>query len=683
MHRIKLITALISIFMTSIIWTQDSRLYVDFDDPNSAAVVNNPHELEKYSSVYLKNTDSYENLNVVLEQISNIKSVTSIIVTSYYDKKFPESLSKCSSINKITLLNCTSLNVKQFVKYIGKLPTLEVINLGNCKVDAIPTDIKHCNQLRSINISMNNMLDLSTTIESLSACKNLESISLPVNQISELPENINLLTNLKELNLANNNLTDLPDQIGELDSLESISMQKNIIVSPNKTFEKLDALNIKFLSIDEITPEELQILQARFPNAEILQTEKPSVDLYQLHQKFKDSIAEEISTDKMVEPDNNPYVVEKRESIELKTLSLAYLHYAETFDPITNANYKGDTLTFDERYLDTSYFNTYRRQEGLPFDYFELNLVKSENKNTVWFDFQITEYFYYHFPEYFAFNHMAWVLIDPKLDKKEFKNDYIKNQTYTDFRILYNDIEKNYNIELKTPDGYVRLTAIPKLKTKKKTTAEEQSSYEMRFIKYLETLNDRRLDFDKELKEKRSKYLIELRKIRTKAWNEFSDLYLSDIEKAWTQEEWLSYYDEVMSNQEQALLNAQMDFKYLEQYLSIKNFKKLQSIEQAQKQYGSAYKVQFSDLESRPISITSLYIIDTEHQCFKQYTGSNAPMEFYLFAPETPVVIVAKLRNGNYAINDYLLTMDEFIPMEEYPTDYTQLYDLMSKLKFL
>jgi hypothetical protein len=669
--------------LTTSIVGQEDRLYIDFDDPHSAALVNNPRELEKYSSVYLKNTKNFENLDALLQQIGKADNITSLIITSYYGKKFPEALANCKSINKITLLNCTSLNVKQFVKYIGKLPTLETINLGNCKVEAIPSEIKHCSQLRSINISMNNMLDLPTTIASLSQCKNLESISLPVNQISELPENISLLTNLKELNLANNNLTDLPDEIGELDSLTSISVQKNIIISPLKTLEKINPLNIKFLSIDEITPEELAILKQRFPNAEILQTEKPSVDLYQLHQQFKDSIAQEIQDQRPDESTENPYVVEKRENIEVKAYSLAYLRYAEAFDPITNANYKGDSLSFDERYLDTNYFNTYRRQPGLPFDYFELTTVKADDKNTVWFDFELTEYFYYHFPEYFAFNNMSWVLVQPKMDKKAFKEEYIKNKQYTDFRLAYDDIKKNFNLQLKTLDGFIELTAIPKLKTKKKTTAEEQSSYEMRYIKYLESLNDRRVDFDKELKEKKSKYLIELRKIRTKAWGEFSNLYLSDIEKTWTQDEWLAYYDKIMANQEQALLNAQMDFKYLDQYLILNNYTELSAVEHAQKQYGTASKIEFTDVTAKPLSIISLYIIDTETKAYRKYKGSNAPMEFYLFIPESSVAVIAKLRNGNYAMYQGNLSPTELTPLDEYPASFTQLYDLISKLKIL
>ncbi|CAG5087283.1 leucine-rich repeat domain-containing protein [Parvicella tangerina] len=661
---------------------QEDRLYIDFDDPNSAALVNNPHELEKYTSVYLKNTENYDNLDALLQQIKKTNNITSIIVTSYYDKKLPESLADCKSLNKITLLNCTQLNVKQFVKYIGKLPTLETINLGNCKIDAIPSDIKHCTQLRTINISMNNMLDLPTTIESLSACKNLTSMSLPVNQIAEIPENINLLTNLKELNLANNNLIDLPDEIGELDSLTSISMQKNIIVSPLKTYKKLNPLNIKFLSVDEVTPEELAILKERFPNAEIKQSKKPSVDLYELHQQFKDSIAQEIDQNR-VDNSADPYVVKKRESIDVRAHSLAYLHYAEAFDPITNANYKGDSLTFDERYLDTNYFNTYRRQGKLPYDYFELTTVKSTSKNTVWFDFKLTEYFYYHFPEYFAFNHMSWVVVQPTIDKKEFKKAFIKHAKYTDFRLIYNDVEKNFLLQLKLAGEFKELTVIPKLKTRKKSTADEQSSYEMRYIKYLETLNNRRIDFDKELKDKKGKYLLELRKIRTKAWLEFSNLYLSEKEKSWTQQEWLAYYDEVIANQEQALLNAQMDFKYLDQYLFLQQYQKINAISEAESKYGPARKIQFLDLERKEVSITGLYVIDLVNKTYKVYKGSNAPMEFYLFAPDTPVAVIARLRNGNFSMVEETIENNRKLTLDEYPADYTQLYDLMSKLKML
>lgn len=674
--RFLIILILILSYFT-ISYSQENRLYIDFSDPVSVGILNNPRSLEKYSSIYVKNTETFEQLSHFLESIHKIETIESIIITDYFDKKIPESLSNCKYLRKVSLLNCKDLNVKSLFKFLGKLPALEVINLGNCKIEVVPPEIKQCTQLRSINISMNNMIDLAGSIEALSNCPNLTAVSLPVNQISEIPDNISLLKNLKELNLSNNNLTDLPNSMLDMENLENLYLEKNIILTPDKTYEKINPLNIKYLSIDEVTEEELAVLRSRFPNAEILQSEKPTMDIYEIHHQIKDSITKEILEQRELE-EQDPYVVKKRESLNLKAFSLAYLHYAKMFDPILNSTYFRDSLNFDERYLDTNYYNIYRRQPGIEYDGFYLKPIKGSKQDQIWFNFEITEYFYYHFPEYFAFNDMSWVLIDPQKSKKEVYQSLFKKRKFTDFRLYYNELEKHFILELKYKSSFEKITVIPRFNKNKHSASDEQSSYELRYVKYLELLNKRAHKFNKELKDKQNTFRLEMGKIQSKAWSEFSDLHLSKQEKQMTQEEWLEYYDDILKNEEQALLNANMNIPFMLRYLEFKKYKLVSSSDQ--KSYYPAFsKVTFVDADNQPLNITEIYTIDNNNHCYKYYPGSNAPMEFYLFHEDKPVTILAVLRNGDFAMSngEIKILNAALIPLDIYPSAYTQLYDLM------
>lgn len=662
---------------------QDNQLLIDFSDPSSTSALNNPSLLQKYASIQLKNIPDVRHLEEAFESIKNIASIESLIITDYEERKLPENFSNCKYLRRITLLNCKNIGSKPLFKHLGKLPALEVINLGNCKIDVIPTEVRQCTQLRSINISMNNMIDLPGTIAALSECPNLTTVSLPVNQISEIPENINQLRNLKELNISNNNLTDLPEAIGALDSLEKIHLEKNIVLNPSKSYQKISPISIKYLSIDEVSTEELNLLKERFPDAEIAQSQKPSLELYEMHQQIKDSIYQSLQSEETDE--ETSHVVQKRESINLRAYSLSYLQYSKIFDPMLSGRTLKDSLSFEERYLDTLYYNVYRRQEGLDFDGFYLKKARGNHAHEIWFDFEITEYFYYHFPEYFAFNDMSWVVVNPSTNKKEFAKKHLGKVKYADLRLYYDDLKKNFKLVLKTPNGFEELVVLPRFNKNKSYFSDEQSSYELRYIKYLDLLNKRAYKFNKELKEKQVHLNQEFSKIESKAWQKFSDLNLSQEEQQLTKEEWLDYYDEIIKNEEHALLNANMNAQFMLRFLKIKNFKDLSSSESTQKMYPGFSKVSFSDQDLLPLNITEIFVIDQKYRCYKHYPGSNAPMEFYLFHDTSPVTILAILRNGDFAIYTGPIKNIEIteIQLDILPANYTQLYDVMLQAKIL
>jgi hypothetical protein len=509
-----------------------------------------------------------------------------------------------------------------------------------------------------------------------------------VNQISELPNNIGKLTHLKELNLANNNLTDLPDGLRDLDSLESIAVQKNIIIGPVKAYQKLNTLNIKYLSIDAVTDDELEELKKLFPNAEIKQEEKPNIELLEMHTQLKDSIKLEILSDNHIKDES--YVIKKRESTELKVYSMAYLQYAKVFDPLIKKDEYRDTLLFDERFLDTNYYNIYRRQIGLNYDYFELKMAHTKQKNQIAFDFKISEYFYTNFEEYFAFNEMIWLVVDNSQSASEFKREWIKNQQYLDFRIDFQSELKNFLLTLKTNDGFKTLTVVPRYDQKKATVSSVQSSYEVRYIKYLEGLNKRRKTFNKLQYEKLVDYRLKLNRLHEKAWDDFKKQNFSTEEASWSQEEWLLYYDEVISKEKAALLNGSLNTNYLERILFLSEIDELKSMENIHQNYGDTpSKIHFTG-DKEEVGIKQLYVINHTDKTYKNYKGSNAPMDFFLFYNASDdLSIVAELRNGNLAVLEHWKAIK--VLMEEplklnltvMAKEYSDMYDIIKLLKLL
>ncbi len=668
-----------------------ATLYINFEDVNAFAQLDNPRNYDGKNTLHLDNVVNQDYLQQALVSLSKIESVENIIITDYQGKKIPQSLTNCRYLRKITFVKCKEINAKHTIKLLGELPALESINFGNCKIEAIPVEIKNCTQLKSINISLNNILDLKTSIESLAQCPNLESVALPVNQISELPENIGKLTHLKELNLANNNLTDLPMGLKSLDSLESIAVQKNIIIGPVKAYQKLNTLNIKYLSIDAVSDEELEELKKLFPNAKIKQAEKPNLDLLEMHTQIKDSINNEIKAERTKEADDSEYVIKKRSSTELKVLSLAYLHYAKVFDPLLNKNDFRDTLLFDERFTDTNYYNVYRRQKGLSYDYFELKFARTNEKKQIGVKFKITEYFYSNFEEYFAFNEMIWVVVDNQQSVGEFKNEWVKNKKYLDYRIDYQSGQKNFLLTFKTPNGFKELVVVPRFETKTQAISTVQKSYEVRYIKYLEGLNKRRKTFNKTQYDKTVEYRLSVNRLNNTTWEDFGKQYFSSEENKLSQKQWLEYYDEVISKEKRALLNSELNTEYFCRLLALNGVNERTSLQETKSVYGDLpNKLVFVNGKHEPVAVKNLYVLNRKDKSYKKYVGSNGPMEFFVFYNSgDPLSFVVEFRNGDFGIIEYwnaaTVTSSDALKLSLtlMSKDYTDQYDIMKLLKLL
>ncbi len=689
--RIIIISFLLLIAAPYFTQSNKSTFYVNFEDVNAFALLDNPRNYDGKQTLHLDNVTNQDFLQQALINVANKESIENIIITDYQGKKIPQSLADCQYIRKITFVKCKEINAKHTVKLLGELPALESLNFGNCKIAAIPPEIKNCTQLRSINISLNNILDLRTTIESLSHCPNLESVALPVNQISQLPENIGKLTHLKELNLANNNLTDLPFGLKDLDSLESLAVQKNIIIGPVKAYQKLNTLNIKYLSIDAVSDEELEELKRLFPNAEIKQEEKPNIDLLEMHTQTKDSITNEILAGRTDEDDEVSQVIRKRTSTELKVLSLAYLHYAKVFDPLLSKNDFSDTLLFDERFMDTNYYNIYRRQKGLSYDYFELKLARTPERDQIGVKFKITEYFYTNFEEYFAFNDMVWVVVDNQQSAREFKKEWTKNQKYLDYRIDYQSGEKNFLLTLKTPNGFKEMVVVPRFEVKSQAISTVQKSYEVRYIKYLEGLNKRRKTFNKSQYDKTVEYRLRVNRLNTNTWEDFGKQYFSTAENELSQKEWLEYYDEVIGKEKNALLNSELKTDYFCRLLALNKFQEVASVQDLKNSYGELpSKLTFRNENDEPFVIKNLYVVNQKDKVYKRYSGSNGPMEFFVFYnAEDPLSFVAELRNGDFGVLEHWTSAkvkSEIalkLKLTTMSKSYTDLYDIMKLLKML
>lgn len=657
------------------------NIYIDFENPSSIQQLGSARNLKNVKSVHFDNVHNPKTFIDQLNKIKDIVEIDRIIITNCSFKKMPIEITSLLFISAITIIHSDELNLKHTFKQLAHLPILEELNLGNNKIDVLPKEIGLLTHLVSLNISFNKSIQLEQSINHIKLCKSLHTLALPVNELSELPENISEIKSLRELNLMNNNITDLPITLADMDSLEVLYLAKNIIVDPIKTYSKLHKLSIKILSVDEVNDEELERLESMFPNTKINQERQEEIVELEKHLKPTTELKKEDESIKY-------QVIQKSNNTAIKVHSLAYTKYAATFDELQKPTQVMDSTLFDERFLDTNYYNIFRHQLGLDYDFFEIKPIRKTVKNQVWFEMKLTTYFYNNFPENKAFTGMVWAIVGNEHTRSEFLKTFVKGQKYTDYRLYYRSDLKNFMLRLKTPSGFKELRVVPRFENKEGSISSVQSSYEIRYVRYLEQLDARRKKFNHEQYDRSIKYRMKINKLNSTVWSDFKKKYFSEDEKELTQKEWLEYYDLVLSDEKSALRNSVSSKDKLQRYLDLLEVDRALNIEEVKKFRNTQIsRFKFVDYENKDVIITSLIVLNKTLNQYKVYDGSNGLMEFYLFLRQSDdYCIFAVIRNGDIGVvsaidfNNIVFRQEEANELElmKFELNFSVLGDVIS-----
>jgi len=635
---------------------QGKSIYIDYSNPQSISQLSSLRNLKDVRIIHFNNPSNIKLFTEHLLKVSQIEDLEKVILSNYSHKKLPDEIKMFEFISEVTILSSPELNLKNTFKQLGELFVLSKLNLANNNIVILPKEIELIENLVELNITLNSGLNLEESLNVLKGVKTIKKLGLPVNQLSEVPENIGEIENLQELDLTDNNLTDLPNSISKLDSLTTLKLEKNIIVHPSGTYQKLNKLNIKYLSIDKgLSDMDIDKLQTIFPEAKIEQINDEKLNQDKIDnemRQLKDSLRVEIIKQRDLLSDSakeDSVVVFIKPPKGVKVFSMAYTHYIDVFKdmPITH---DFDSLLFEERFRDTNYYNTHKRQKGLSYEFVNLKMIKPFEKNQIWFEFIEDGYFYRNYPELEAFNDMVWVVVGMS-DKKAFKESYVKHKSFSDFRLVYQSGDKNFKMVLKSSRGFEEFIVVPRFPNKGSKIEKNQSSYEKRNIKYLELLNKRKLEFNKTLFREKAKYRYNLIRIRDKTWNDFRKMYFSQAEKQLSISDWLIYYDDVISNELQALKRSPIKNDFLIRTLRLLDYKHVKNISEIKKEQGTQIGLfSFQDQSENDLAITSLFVVNKSLNHFKIYNGSVGVKEFYLFFREVDdYSIIAVLRNGDIA----------------------------------
>ena len=621
--------------------------YLEIDDygDDIALLIENLPKFRSLHSICLSGEIPTEELSVILEQLQKHPIDFKLILKNNGLQTVPEALGKLPNMQQFRIKGNEDLDYRELMDLLKGNPQLQELELAENQLQTLPKNIQELENLNKLVIEGNENLDFERSVKSISELPKLRHLSLPINQLTGLPDNINTLKNLESLDLQNNILTDVSPQLVKLKALDTLRVEGNIIVDPAEAFEQVKGLDIKFLSLDDGLSEEDRLrLEELFPHAKVVEYSQARGGM----------TARSEPRTKPVVKDVPAGVGEmKLASGQLRVLSGAYLHYPKIFNSEL-FRYEFDTLLFEDRYLNTEYVNTWKRQPNTDYKYIALDGFRRGNKGEIWFDFSrkrfsnLNTYLSRNNPEVNAFKGMKWVYTG-ELDRKSFRKRYLRNKFWTDVRIIYREEDKNFVIELKHAEGFDRIGAFPRYQDPGLVLEKSQKTYQKRYERYTRALLRRKHHFQSELRRSKMHYdKLHQEKIASE-WQNLRECCFSPEELQMTKAQWLEYYDRVIAQEKRALNNTDASLEHLERSLEVQGYRMIDS--EKLHSEGKEIPAEFRYRDSSRVADQNILLIDPlEKEVHRYHGGLGLEKVPVNINPAGGQVLVVIARNGEIGV---------------------------------
>ncbi len=655
-----------------------TKLNIDLGSPEDVELVlKKLHNYKYLESVTFEGVGKESDLKKIFYRMSVLKNITTVAFIENELLKIPDNISALKNLQTLTIEGNRDLDYTDLFLHL-KGSKISELNLIDNDIKKAPSTLAELSSLKKIQISGSNQIDYYELVEYLSKIPALSTLSIPLNYITDLPTNIDKLKSLLVLDVSNNELTELPGEISGLKIINNLSIQGNLLLDPVKDLEKLKDSKIQYLSLDkEISGEDLEKIKKLFPEAQID---------FPINKELEE-ITETKKTDEPIKPP--VYSGEIGSKKETTVLSGAYLSYPTFFQGLI---YAFDTLRFDERYADLNYENVrrittvngVRSTACLYMRKWCLRLEKPGEKYETWFRFATDDpRLSSSYPELRAFGGMYWVYKGP-LSKRKFRKKFLGKKRnakiWNDVRIEFEKNNSLFNIKLKCDTGFISFTAYPVIADI--PIERSQSSYYRRHQLYKKSLMRRAQRFNKSLARARAANDRDFKTLTNLAWKELQ-LRMSNEEKAMTKEDWLTYYDKVIANEQKALDNAALTANYITRSLQIRGF----TVSMLGAQFSPTLTA--SAFGSKPFNadmmyskeggklvVNNIYVIDNKTKTVMQYTGSlGLTPDLIPIKQYTSQTVLVELRNGNWGyVSSSELDKQPFDPNKVFQFE-TQVFD--------
>jgi hypothetical protein len=443
-------------------------------------------------------------------------------------------------IKSIVFTESEEFSFSQVLEIFSEMQEIESISFNSCNIESFPIELSKLPKLKRLEINNSTFSDFSSIIPLINSSIMLTNIYLQNNEISSFPNNFSSLNKkIKVLDLSNNYIEFVNQNFSEIriDTLillgneiaDTLSVRNNLKNAKTILFEDLNPISLK----EEIIP--------LFDSIAIEAKEEQDFDYLSIG-SFK------------------------TENTTMKVFSSAYKLYPIYFNiaPV-------DSMYFEERFKSLDYingFNVYslRKHLGQSESFLKSRIskpigfeVKKDKQNGI---YVVVKSYSSDYKELNVYKTTKWKTNEP-ISFKELRKFLCgtkkKPKRWNDVKIETENNFFNYTFILKDDTAFIELqmTPLPEITEKESYPSERHiKALKLRHQRYQNVRNQRAKAFNKEIvKEKRN-----FEKSQHKRWLDFQNLHMSSEERKLTKSEWLDYYQKVLNNEKNILLNSDLNF---------------------------------------------------------------------------------------------------------------------------
>jgi uncharacterized protein (TIGR02996 family) len=167
---------------------------------------------------------SFNNLKAVPDGIGNLNSLRELALYHNQLTALPPTI---GGLRQLRNLRLTWNRLSQLPGSLASCSQLLELDLRANQFRRLPDCVSRIPALRTLNLGENPELDVAGACRELANVPTLRHLSLFMNTLTELPDEIGLLTQLTSLDLSWNKLGGLPTSLGRLTNLERLDLEHN------------------------------------------------------------------------------------------------------------------------------------------------------------------------------------------------------------------------------------------------------------------------------------------------------------------------------------------------------------------------------------------------------------------------------------------------------------------------
>lgn len=558
-----------------------------------------------------------------------------------------EALKELKSVAKLTFYNLEEIDIAQLITQLSTLYNLTELVFQNCQFKELPAGFADLTRLRKLTITQDEELDVKSMTAVVAKMPNLVTLRISGNELQSLPPQISAMKQVRTLDISNNNLDNIPSEIAGMSSLDTLYADGNVFVDPIVALSRLKNLKLKYLTVDSLIADATTMitLQKLLPKTKIVAIAGITNQPVQL----PDSISmRATNTFKVPDEDTSVFVGQfQTEKTNLKVYSEAYTYYTVYF-PMSNA-VPYDSLLFDQRFESLDYINNVskiRNDRGffvltvMNNDKKRINsgsisfLFKKSKKSGPYFvldDSNIDKSWFYNnnYKELKAYSNVKWKYTGG-LSTRDFKKKFIavkkKKVYWNDIKIIPSDDFASYQFVLKGDSAFetIRCTPIIDNQKDKALSLQQQKSWKRKYILYSNMRRKRSAIVNKFIIKTKQDLMILKEKEQAQKWVEFQSLFMSNEEKKLSRSEWLQYYQEVMNDEANILLNSDANLHNIKNALIANGYAHIFMSDYKNDTTKIEVYADFMNSDEFRYSIANVFVINKSKQTFYITKGSSS-----------------------------------------------------------